>query len=243
MTASSTAAAVAQTRPPVSTAGGVARDFWIATSSLLLLVAWEASGWDFAVAALWGGPAGFPWREAWVTQRLLHDGGRIAAALLLAGLAFDAWQPLARGPSRRRRLYWLAATLAALVIVPAAKRLSTTSCPWNLSAFGGSVPYVPHWLLGVADGGPGHCFPSGHAVAAFAFFSGYFLWRSHAPRLARGWLALVLGLGALFGWAQTARGAHFVSHTLWSAWACWVICSAAAWALARRDRRKSWLVT
>jgi membrane-associated PAP2 superfamily phosphatase len=224
-------------------AGAAERDFWIAGWALLLLVAWEASGWDLAASALWGGPAGFPWRDAWVTQRLLHDGGRIAAAVLLASLAFDAWRPLARGPSRRRRLFWLGATLAALMIVPAAKRLSSTSCPWSLSAFGGSVPYVPHWLLGVADGGPGHCFPSGHAVAAFAFFGGYFLWRSHAPRLARSWLALVLGLGGLFGWAQTARGAHFVSHTLWSAWACWVICAAAAWALARRDRATRLLLT
>jgi membrane-associated PAP2 superfamily phosphatase len=34
--------------------------------------------------------------------------------------------------------------------------------------------------------------------------------------------------GALFGWAQLARGAHFASHTMWSAWLCWTLCAVAA---------------
>jgi hypothetical protein len=41
--------------------------------------------------------------------------------------------------------------------------------------------------------------------------------------VARAVLLAVLAAGALFGWAQLARGAHFPSHTLWSAWLCWVI--------------------
>ena len=43
-----------------------------------------------------------------------------------------------------------------------------------------------------------------------------------------GWLAAVLVAGSLFGWAQLARGAHYPSHTLWTAWWCWVVCSLAA---------------
>jgi len=50
------------------------------------------------------------------------------------------------------------------------------------------------------------------AVASFAFFGVYFLWRHHRPRLARAVLAGVLLAGLAFGWAQWARGAHFVSH-------------------------------
>jgi hypothetical protein len=83
-------------------------------------------------------------------------------------------------------------------------------------------------MLTRSDGGPGHCFPSGHAVAAFAFLPLYFQWRSERPRVAVALLAWVLGLGLLFGWAQLARGAHFPSHTLWSAWLCWVIGAAGA---------------
>ena len=69
---------------------------------------------------------------------------------------------------------------------------------------------------------------SGHAVAAFAFLSLHFRWRTSRPRAARLALLAVTVLGALFGWAQLARGAHFASHTLWSAWLCWVVCALAA---------------
>ena len=87
--------------------------------------------------------------------------------------------------------------------------------------------HVSHWAWGVFDGGAGHCFPSGHAAGAFCFLSGYFLLRAHRPRLARVWLAGTLLAGVLFGLAQTLRGAHYPSHTLWSAWLCAALCVAA----------------
>ena len=203
-------------------------------AGLLTLVAWEASGGDLALARLYGDGTGFVWRDAWLTSTVLHNGGRWLAWAVLAMLVCNALRAVTTGPPRHERLYWLAATVAGLVLVPTLKRFTSTSCPWDLVPFGGTVPYVPHWWFRVVDGGPGHCFPSGHAVAAFAFFSVYFLWRSYRPSLARGALAAVLGLGLVFGWAQMARGAHFLSHTLWSAWCCWAICSAAAWGWARR---------
>ena len=114
-----------------------------------------------------------------------------------------------------------------LTVVALLKRASSTSCPWDLAEFGGQAAYVSHWLPGVADGGPGHCFPSGHAVAAFAFFALYFHWRPHQPARARAWLAATLAAGAVFGAAQVVRGAHFASHVLWSAWICWALATTA----------------
>jgi membrane-associated PAP2 superfamily phosphatase len=127
---------------------------------------------------------------------------------------------------------------AVLLLVPTIKQMTATSCPWDLAEFGGVAAYVPHWRLGVYDGEPGHCFPSGHVVAAFAFLPLYFDWRSQRPRLARLSLALVCAAGALYGWAQLARGAHYVSHTLWSAWLCWMVCMLAArWQTRRAAAR------
>ena len=206
-------------------------------AGLLALLGWEASGGDLALARLLGDPTGFVWRDAWLTSTVLHSGGRWLAWMMLAVLVWDALRARPAGPPQRERLYWLAATVASLVLVPTLKRFSSTSCPWDLALFGGTVAYVPHWWLRVVDGGPGHCFPSGHAVAAFAFFSVYFLWRAYRPGLARGALAAVWLLGGVFGWAQLARGAHFLSHTLWSAWCCWAICSAAGWGWAQRLER------
>ncbi|WP_280154813.1 phosphatase PAP2 family protein [Piscinibacter sp. XHJ-5] len=205
-----------------------ARDARIAAVAGGLLVLWDASGWDLAVVRWFGDAQGFAWRDAWFTSGLLHEGGRVLAWLVLALLALDAQRALIAGPSRSERRHWLLVSLACLVLIPALKRFSHTSCPWDLVEFGGVAAHVPHWWIGVRDGGPGHCFPSGHAVAAFGFLPGYFLWREARPRLARAWLAGVCLAGLLFGAAQLVRGAHYPSHSLWSAWLCWVMCTAVA---------------
>ena len=197
------------------------RDAAYALLALLLVVAWDLSGADYALSRLFADDAGFLWRDHVVASRVLHDGGRWFAGVVLVALAVDAWRPWLPGPARRARVLWLGVIVVLMLAVPALKRLSATSCPWDIAGLGGLHPYVPHWLAGVVDGGPGHCFPSGHAVAAFGFFGLYFLWRGHRPQLARGLLLAVLAIGALFGAAQLVRGAHYLSHTLWSAWLCW----------------------
>ena len=218
------------------------RDLQFSVAAALLLLLWDLSGLDLAVSAWFGGPQGFALRDAWWTRDLLHEGGRRLSMLALTALLIDCWRPVFRGtfrggPNRRARLAWLGATLASLVVVPGIKRVSATSCPWDLSLFGGMARYVSHWQIGVIDGGGGHCFPSGHAVSAFAFFSLYFLWRDHRPPLARAMLATVFMLGGLFGLAQMARGAHYASHVLWSAWLCWVLC--VSWDLICNNSRSS----
>ncbi len=206
----------------------------VVLAALVPLAAWEAGGWDLSVARHYAGAAGFGWRDAWWASALLHEGGRLLGLIALALMALGALRPGPGVPGRGERLYWLAVTIVCATLVPAAKRLSATSCPWDLAEFGGVARYVPHWWLGAGDGGPGHCFPSGHAVAAFAFFSLFFLWRPHRPALARAALLAVLAAGALFAWGQTVRGAHYPSHAMWSAWLCWVTCTLAEWLRTRQ---------
>lgn len=204
------------------------RDVVITLGSLLLLLAWDLGPGDLQAARLFGSADGFPWRDHWLTRCLLHEGGRWLAWGVLAALVVHALRPAHGGMARRERWRWVAITLLCAVAVPMLKRYSTTSCPWDLWEFGGMATHVSHWQFGVADGGDGHCFPSGHATSAFAFFGGWFMLRDSHPRAARWWLAAVLAIGLLFGWAQLARGAHFPSHSLWSAWLCWTIWVVAA---------------
>lgn len=204
------------------------RDPRLIGGTLLILLLWEAAGADLPLTRWIATPQGFPWRDSLLASGLLHDGGRLLGWAVLSLLVWDAARPLAQGPSRAERARAIGVVLASLLFVPLLKRFSATSCPWDLAEFGGTAPYVPHWVPGLTDGGPGHCFPSGHAVAAFAFLGVYFLWRPHRPRIARAVLVAVLGAGFAFGWAQWARGAHFVSHSLWSAWLCWMIAALAA---------------
>ncbi|MEO8309576.1 MAG: phosphatase PAP2 family protein [Caldimonas sp.] len=206
------------------------RDFYITTAFLALVLAWDFSGLDMRVMRLFGGATGFAERDSLWASTLVHSGGRWLAWLLAAALAVVALRTpkAARGaPGRTERLGWLGVMLLCALAVPALKRLSATSCPWDLAEFGGMARYVSHWQWGLADGGPGHCFPAGHAIAAYAFFGMYFLWRGHDPRRARAWLLGVLAAGVLFGIGQLVRGAHYPSHTLWSAWICWAICAGA----------------
>ncbi|MGY0194913.1 phosphatase PAP2 family protein [Leptothrix sp. BB-4] len=217
------------------------RDALVTAVAAALLLAWDLGGLDLPVAALFGTASGFPLRDAWWTSRLLHEGGRALAMVVLLLMVVDAIRPTLHpapaGPSRARRWQWIGATLACLVLIPAIKRVSPTSCPWDLSVFGGVARHISHWRFGMPDGGGGHCFPSGHAVAAFAFFTLHFLWRDQHPALARRFLWAVLLAGALFGFGQLVRGAHFPSHTLWSAWLSWTVCVIWATVLRRLAQR------
>ncbi len=185
------------------------------------VMAWDATPGDLAVAHLFGDAQGFAARNAFWAEQLLHNGLRWLSGLVLLWMLFDLWRPAlaAEGPSRGERAWALVGTVLALLLVPALKAQSGTSCPWSLNEFGGVASWVSHWDWGHADGGPGHCFPSGHAVGSFAFFSLVWLWRG-VPRVQRALLAAVLLAGLLGSLAQWARGAHFVSHSLWAALAC-----------------------
>jgi membrane-associated PAP2 superfamily phosphatase len=205
----------------------------------VLLLLWDASGLDFALARAMGAPAGFPLRDNGFLVRVMHDGGRAASWALFAALVVAIGWPFGflRRLGRRERAQLVIAALASVAVVNAIKGASGTSCPWSLQAFGGAAPYVPHWSWGVRDGGGGHCFPAGHASAAFAYVGGYWAWRRVSPAIARRWLAGALIAGALLGLSQQWRGAHFMSHTLWTAWLCWTVgCAVDAW--MRRSSRK-----
>jgi membrane-associated PAP2 superfamily phosphatase len=193
------------------------RDVALLTVALLALLVWDATGWDLVLAHWYGSADGFAWRDHWFTSRLMHDGGRAASwTVLAAGLWLSRLD-------LRRKVWWLVTALTCAGAITLLKHFSLTSCPWSLVQFGGTAHFVSHWQWGVIDGGGGHCFPSGHASSAFALLAGAY---ALDGRPARGWLAAVLAAGVLLGWAQMMRGAHYASHTLWTAWVCWAITAA-----------------
>lgn len=204
------------------------RDLGLALAALLPVVAWDASGLDMTVQRLFGNADGFVWRSHWATSTVLHQGGRALAWVVVALLALNVVRPLGCSLTRGERLRWLLVTLLVFTVVPLVKDTSATSCPWSLAEFGGNATYVSHWRWGVGDGGPGRCFPSGHATSAAAFFTGWFALRRQHPRAARLWLGAALLLTMLMGGAQVMRGAHYVSHVLWAAWLCWLAATVTA---------------
>jgi membrane-associated PAP2 superfamily phosphatase len=204
-------------RPGLSEAG------WLTLGILGLALAWDASGLDLPFARLAGSGEGFPWRDHWLLADLVHEGGRRLAWAMALALCLGVWWPV--GPLTRlrtsERLQLAVSTLLGALAVSTLKLGSHTSCPWELTDFGGLAHYASHWS-GRPDGGGGHCFPAGHASSGFSFVAGYFAFRRTDPAFARRWLLAALASGALLGLTQQWRGAHFMSHTLWSAAICWM---------------------
>ena len=207
---------------------------WRVLTLLLLgcLVAWDASGLDLYVMAGLGNAGGFPLREQWWLETVLHNAVRQLALVAFVGLWVMVWHPVGvfRSYQRMERLEMVVGVTFALLTISGMKRFSLTSCPWDLQSFGGLATYVSHWQWGVKDGGSGGCFPGGHASSAFAFVAlvlpGLTRGRGSAQhRLAMRLLIGVVLAGLVLGGVQTLRGAHYPSHTLWTGWICWVIVS------------------
>lgn len=202
------------------------QDVLILFGGLALLALWEASRLDLPLIRFYGTAAGFEWREHWLTAKVLHDGTRVVGWTFFFLLLASVWRPrlLVGALPRPERLWWIATTLACVALIPMLKRASATSCPWSLVQFGGEFArYVPHWVLGLTDGGPGGCFPSGHASTAFALLPGWMALRDVAPKAGRIFLAVVVASGILLAWVQMMRGAHYLSHSMWTAWICWMV--------------------
>jgi len=143
----------------------------------------------------------------------------IAAVVLVVSNWVDALKPWRRALF----LFVLMAGCAAFV-VQTLKGVSVHSCPWDINTFGGTAQWFPLFGPIGAMSGSGLCWPGGHASGGFAVMAGYFALRDSKPKLARAILWFSLGMGAVMSLVQMARGAHFLSHNLWSMWLVWATC-------------------
>nr|WP_307700252.1 phosphatase PAP2 family protein [Variovorax paradoxus] len=193
--------------------------------TLGLLLGWDSTGGDLALARLAGTPAGFPWRDNAFLVHVMHESAKNLSWLFVIALFAGIRWPLGvlRRLSVRARAQLAFTVLLSVITVSLLKHASHTSCPWDLKEFGGVASHVSHWAWKVYDGGPGGCFPAGHASAAFAYAGGYFVLRRVSPGAAALWLGVSLVAGLMLGVSQQLRGAHYMSHTLWTAWICWTV--------------------
>jgi len=213
--------------------------FFLTAVAFVLIGLWDVSGLDLALARLAGGADGFAWRDDRAVVLGLHEIPRFLSMVGVAALAVAVCRPFGvlRRLDARARLRLVLSVVVALAAVSLLKNTSRSSCPWDLAEFGGAARYVSHWDWGLRDGGPGRCFPAGHASAAFAFLAGWFALRRVAPRAARTWLVATVVAGCVLGLAQQWRGAHYMSHTLWTAWVCWSVALAIDVAARHRGAR------
>jgi len=217
--------------------------------ALLILYIGRATDIDLMLAdAMYdAGSNAFPWRHAWLAETFNHTILKsllsLAAAYFVVAAAWDLLRPWAGRTSidrLRLRVVGLSAVLVPLVI-STLKQASVAHCPWDLARYGGTEPYLRLFdalPLGVPAG---HCLPAGHASSALWLVSLCVYWLPGRPQGARKAALAALLFGGLVGWMQQLRGAHFLTHTLWSIWlACAVVLTIAAvlqWWPARRGAR------
>lgn len=187
---------------------GLHGDLWFADR----LYAMEGHAWNL--------------QTGYITQDLLHAAGRQASKDLWFTLALVAGLSLLVRQARQWRrplVYLLLATALSTAAVGLLKRWTNMDCPWDLLRYGGDKAYYGLFMHRPSILGHAKCFPAGHASAGYAWIALYFFFLSTRPRWRWWGLGFALGLGALFGVAQQLRGAHFLSHDLWTLMICWFI--------------------
>jgi membrane-associated PAP2 superfamily phosphatase len=192
---------------------------------------------DFS-AGLW------PARDSWWAENLIHKIGR-DLIVLIATLSFLGWfislQSIRLRPFRRTFLYLFLCIILGTGLVTIGKNLSGRHCPWDMLRYGGSVPYTSLLDGTPAGHGGGRCFPAGHAAGGFSLMSLYFALRDRRIYSARTALVCAFLLGAIYGYGQMARGAHFLSHNIWSAMVCWLVALSLYPPLLRQSGQKALL--
>ncbi|WP_446323963.1 phosphatase PAP2 family protein [Acinetobacter sp. 1207_04] len=115
-------------------------------------------------------------------------------------------------PQRWLYGYMFVVSILSTALIGILKSQSAHACPWDMTEKT-ATGFI--WNFTATHG---HCFPGGHASTGFALITGFFVFRLVQPK--RAWFYLIAGLllGFMMGWGQMMRGAHFLSHNLWTGW-------------------------
>lgn len=198
----------------------------IALPGLAILA--QYTGCDVWLSSLFYDQASGTWplREHWLTQSVLHDGAQLTVKLLGFGLLSTILFKSISNKKGRFPKNWVALFIAMVTgpaLIGYLKTVTHLASPWNELQFGGVSPHLRLFDEVSSDTPIGHAFPSAHASSGYAFVALYFTSMVVAP--SRRFQALIFGLllGTVFGAAQQARGAHFLSHDLFALSLCWAL--------------------
>lgn len=169
----------------------------------------------------------FPFRNSALLENVGHTFLKdLTAFFLIIGivlLILSFWNASLRS-LRRPLISFCVMAGASALFISLLKSSSIHSCPWDLQMYGGHAPWLPLFAQLTTNIVPGHCWPGGHASGGFALIAGYFSFKEDRPVWARRFLIAGLLLGFVMGFVQVVRGAHFLSHNLWTLWLIWSLC-------------------
>lgn len=211
---------------------------------MALAVAAEYTGLDLALVRPFYDPETqtFPLKDDFFVAGVMHSFGRDVVVYVMSAilLVFAGSFAVSRLRAYRKGAgYMLLAGLTGPAIVSVLKSSTHIYSPWDLALFGSERPYI-RLFDRVPPGSPiGHAFPGGHSSGGFAFLTLYFLLGHYRPQYRYVGLGIGLLVGGAFGLAQEVRGAHFLSHDLFSAAICWCVALAVFRLMFRKEMRDS----
>ncbi len=161
-----------------------------------------------------------------ILEKFMHKGLKylmIVIALLTCGFWIASFKNNNLKHYRSPLINTFIGMVVATTAVTLAKRFSVHACPWDLNLYGGNQPLLA-LFESLPDGSIlGRCFPGGHASGGFSLWAFYFFFRNSQSKVALAGLYAGGLFGFVMGWAQMMRGAHFMSHNLWTAWLVWLV--------------------
>ncbi|MBE9607958.1 phosphatase PAP2 family protein [Chitinilyticum piscinae] len=210
----------------------------LCVAAVLLVLVNYATDWDVRLTDYYYDFAQqrFPWRDAWLTAELGHHWFKLLFQILGVALVVGSiWQirkHKTTGIAGKRGLVIGLSVILVPGIIATLKHFSSLHCPWEIDRWGGHAPLLRLFDALPSGTSPGQCFPAGHATSALWLLGLIACWLPDRPRRALAMTPLLLAPGMMLGWLQQMRGAHLLSHTLWSVWLSWAIVAAlSAWLL------------
>ena len=206
---------------------------------LILMLLLDIGGLDIWLASKFYAAEGYQWalKNHWLTEQILHKGARklnyIFALAVLLSTMYYLWFNKTKPALTKAYLALTLSLLCSFALVAYLKAITNIACPWSLAMFGGNEPYI-HILQPRPSYLPySQCFPAGHASVGYAWVALYYFLRHSRPHYRYAGLAAGLIGGAILGFTQQLRGAHFMSHdltTLFICLCCAKLCFAAIFA-------------
>ena len=182
----------------------------------------------------------WPYKSLFITSVILHTWGRyfiIACALTNLFAIIASFFSTTLAPYRKHLLYIFIAAMTGPLLVSMLKGLTYIHTPWDLQLFGGDALYLRIFDTVHAGATIGHAFPGGHSSGGFAYVCIFFaLSAMRSPYRFYG-LLIPTGIGLVFAATQEIRGAHFLSHDLFSFAICWLVAFAVAMVFYPDDRQ------
>jgi membrane-associated PAP2 superfamily phosphatase len=192
---------------------------------VLAVTCFELGGVDIWLADRLYALEGGTWalKNAWITSAIIHQTGKklslLIAATILVTLIFSYISKYLH-QYRRELAYLLLAAGGGSVLISILKSISHVSCAWDFSRYGGTEEYTSVYTQILNMSGE-NCFPAGHASGGYAWLAFYFLGVYKQSNWRWAGLCFALGVGLVFGISQQLRGAHFITHDLWTLAICW----------------------